>query len=55
MTTGDNIRDLKRPYRKKALQTGYAQSGKAVQNHPVPYHSYATDTHQATQATDIYV
>lgn len=49
MTTGDNIRDLKRPYRKKALQTGYAQSGKAVQNHPVPYHSYATDTHQATQ------
>ena len=49
MTTGDNIRDLKRPYRKKALQTGYAQSGKAVQNHPVPYHSYATDSHQATQ------
>ena len=49
MTTGDNIRDLKRPYRKKALQTGYAQAGKAVVNHPVPYHSYATDTHQATQ------
>ena len=49
MTTGDNIRDLKRPYRKKALQTGYAQSGNAVTNHPVPFHSYATDTHQATQ------
>ena len=49
MTTGDNIRDIKRPYRKKALQTGYAQSGNAVINHPVPYHSYATDTHQATQ------
>lgn len=49
MTTGDKIRDIKRPYRKKSLQTGYAQSGKAVVNHPVPYHSYATDTHQATQ------
>lgn len=49
MTTGDNIRDIKRPYRKKALQTGYAQSGNAVQNHPLPFHSYATDTHQATQ------
>ena len=49
MTTGDNIRDIKRPYRKKALQTGYAQSGNAVINHPVPFHSYATDTHQATQ------
>ena len=49
MTTGDKIRDIKRPYRKKALQTGYAQAGKAVVNHPVPYHSYATDSHQATQ------
>jgi len=49
MTTGDNIRDIKRPYRKKSLQTGYAQAGKAVVNHPQPYHSYATDTHQATQ------
>ena len=49
MTTGDNIRDIKRPYRKKALQTGYAQAGNAVTNHPVPFHSYATDTHQATQ------
>lgn len=49
MTTGDRIRDIKRPYRKKSFQTGYAQSGNAVINHPVPYHSYATDTHQATQ------
>ena len=35
MTTGDKIRDIKRPYRKKALQTGYAQAGKAVVNHPL--------------------
>lgn len=30
MTTNDDILDLKRPYRKKALQTGYSQSGPSV-------------------------
>lgn len=32
MSTSDEIRDVKRPYRKKAFQTGYAQSGSAVHN-----------------------
>jgi len=27
-------RDLKRPYRKKAFQTGYTQSGEAVAAYP---------------------
>ena len=30
MTINDDILDLKRPYRKKALQTGYSQSGPSV-------------------------
>ena len=32
MTTGEKIRDLKRPYRKKSFQSGYSQKGSAVQS-----------------------
>ena len=46
---GDKIRDLKRPYRKKALQTGYSQAGAGVQSTPPPFSSYSTDSHRATQ------
>ena len=46
--TNDNIRGLKRAYRKKAFQTGYSQKGDAVNSTPVPYSSYSTETSVAT-------
>ena len=49
MTTGENIRDIKRPYRKKAFQTGYSQKGNAVQSNPPPISSYSTVSTAATQ------
>ena len=48
MTTGENIRDLKRPYRKKAFQSGYSQKGNAVQSNPPPISSYSTVSTAAT-------
>jgi len=47
--TNENIRNLKRAYRKKSYQTGYAQKGDAVNSTPVPYSSYSTETSVATQ------
>lgn len=47
---GENNRNIKRPYRKQAFQTGYAQSGDAVSNPPLPPHTYSTDTTQQTEA-----
>jgi len=46
--TNDNIRGIKRAYRKKAFQTGYSQKGDAVNPVPVPYSSYSTETSVAT-------
>ena len=48
MTTGEKIRDLKRPYRKKAFQSGYSQKGNAVQSNPPPISSYSTVSTAAT-------
>ena len=45
---GENIRGVKRPYRKQSLQTGYSQKGEAVNSTPVPYSSYSTETSLAT-------
>ena len=42
-------RDLKRPYRKKALQTGYTQSGEAVSAYPPPPSSYGTTERAGTK------
>lgn len=50
MTTNDNIRDIKRPYRKKAFQTGYSVKGDGVQSPTLPYHTYSTETHKQTQS-----
>jgi len=47
--TNEGIRKLKRPYRKKSYQTGYAQKGDGVNAVPVPYSSYSTETSMATQ------
>ena len=44
----DKRRDLKRPYRKKALQSGMSQIAATVQSHPLPQHTYSTSTHQET-------
>ena len=44
----DKRRDLKRPYRKKAFQTGMSQVSKTVDSHPLPPHSYSTTTHLQT-------
>jgi len=49
MTTGEKIRDIKRPYRKKAFQSGYSQKGNAVQSNPPPISSYSTVSTAATQ------
>jgi|TARA_R110000824_G_scaffold40252_3_gene120884 hypothetical protein len=49
MTTGEKIRDLKRPYRKKSFQSGYSQKGSAVQSNPPPISSYSTVSTAATQ------
>jgi len=48
MSDSENIRDLKRPYRKKALQSGYSQAGEAVDAAPLPISSYSTTTTQET-------
>ena len=45
----DKQRDLKRRYRKDAFQTGYDQAGDSVDATPLPFHSYSTETHTATQ------
>ena len=47
---GEDIRDIKRPYRKKSFQTGYSQKGDAVQSNPLPPHTYSTATVQQTEA-----
>tara|TARA_B100000900_G_scaffold288670_1_gene247631 strand:- start:110 stop:1069 length:960 start_codon:yes stop_codon:yes gene_type:complete len=47
---GEDIRDVKRPYRKKAFQTGYSQKGAAVSSTPLPAHTYSTATVQQTEA-----
>ena len=47
---GEDIRDVKRPYRKKAFQTGYSQKGSAVSSTPLPAHTYSTATVQQTEA-----
>ena len=47
---GEDIRDVKRPYRKKAFQTGYSQKGAAVSSTPLPPHTYSTATTQQTEA-----
>jgi hypothetical protein len=47
---GEDIRDVKRPYRKKAFQTGYSQKGAAVSSTPLPQHTYSTTTTQQTEA-----
>lgn len=49
MSDSENIRDLKRPYRKKALQTGYSQAGESVDAAPLPISSYSTTTTQQTE------
>ena len=45
----DKQRDVKRRYRKTAFQTGYDVAGSSVEATPLPYHSYSTETHTATQ------
>ncbi len=45
----DKQRDVKRRYRKDAFQTGYDQAGDSVDATPLPFHSYSTETHTATQ------
>lgn len=45
----DKRRDVKRRYRKKALQTGMSQVGDAASALPPPFHSYSTTTHTQTQ------
>ena len=47
---GENIRGVKRPYRKQSLQTGYSQKGAAVNSTPLPVHTYSTATTQQTEA-----
>lgn len=42
-------RDLKRPYRKKALQSGMSQVRESADSNPPPIHSYDTDTHKKTE------
>ena len=42
-------RDLKRPDRKKAFQTGYTQSGEAVAAYPPPPSSYGTTERAGTK------
>ena len=49
MAGNEKIRDLKRPYRKKSLQTGYSQAGEAVDSFPPPISSVSTTTTQQTQ------
>jgi hypothetical protein len=49
MGYNDRQRDVKRRYRKDAFQTGYDQAGDSVDATPLPYHSYSTETHTATQ------
>ena len=42
-------RDIKRPYRKKALQSNMSQIRDSVDSNPPPQHSYNTATHNKTQ------
>lgn len=46
--TNDGIRNIKRPYRKKAFQNKYSQKADAVDPTPLPYSSYSTETSVAT-------
>ena len=47
-SVNDNIRNVKRAYRKKAFQTGYSVAGDSVEATPVPQHTYSTTTTQQT-------
>lgn len=47
-SVNDNIRDVKRPYRKKSFQSGYSVASDSVEATPVPQHTYSTTTHQPT-------
>lgn len=47
-SVNDNIRNVKRAYRKKSFQTGYSVAGDSVEATPVPQHTYSTTTHQPT-------
>ena len=49
MAGNEDIRDLKRPYRKKALQTGYSQASDGVDAYPPPISSVSTTTTQQTE------
>jgi len=49
MAGNEKIRDLKRPYRKKALQSGYSQAGDAVDAYPPAISSVSTTTTQQTE------
>ena len=42
-------RDMKRPYRKKSLQSNMSQVRESVDSNPPPQHSYNTATHKKTQ------
>jgi len=42
-------RDIKRPYRRKALQSNMSQVRESVDSNPPPQHSYNTATHKKTQ------
>ena len=47
-------RDLKRPYRKKAFQTGYTQSGEAVAAYP-PLHLHMEPLSEREQRLSVLV
>jgi hypothetical protein len=47
-SVNDNIRNVKRAYRKKAFQSGYSVAGDSVEATPVPQHTYSTTTTQQT-------
>ncbi len=49
MAGNEKIRDLKRPYRKKALQSGYSQAGDGVDAYPPPISSVSTTVTQQTE------
>ena len=52
-SVNDNIRDVKRAYRKTSFQTGYAVAGDSVEATPVPQHTYSTTTHQPTSVVQV--
>ena len=48
-SSNEGQRNLKRPYRKKAFQTGYSQAGEAVSAYPPPPSSYGTTERAGTK------